>query len=89
MLANQDAESPQAVVESIGGAVDAFVEAATRSGDDELASHTTDYRAAIDEYATASGIDAREAANEADIALDRAGSRCSELGATNVFPTAP
>jgi hypothetical protein len=38
-------------------------------------------------YLEMEGIDAREAGNDANVALDRAGARCAELGAANVFPT--
>jgi hypothetical protein len=89
VLANQDGAMPQAVVEAIGAPLDAFVDTAEGSGDEELADHAAAYRSAVDDDATASGIDAREAANEADIALDRAGQRCRQLGATTVVPTDP
>jgi hypothetical protein len=40
-------------------------------------------------WRTGDGIGAREAGGDADIALDRAGARCLELGATNDFPQQP
>jgi hypothetical protein len=40
-------------------------------------------------YLTDDGIDAREAGNDADVALDRSIERCVELGAPNDFSEEP
>jgi hypothetical protein len=57
--------------------------------DRRLAELARTYREAFAEYLEGNGIDAREAGNEADIALDRSAERCMQLGATNSFPTQP
>jgi hypothetical protein len=86
VLSVRSATSAQEVQTALDGPLAAFVEAADQSGDGRLAelAHTYDSRFA--DYLQGSGIDARQAGNEADIALDRAGARCTELGAANVFP---
>jgi hypothetical protein len=60
----------------------AFVAAAERSGDGRLAELSHTYHSRFSEYVQGDS----EAGNDADIALDRAGARCTELGAANVFP---
>jgi hypothetical protein len=40
-------------------------------------------------HLTDDGIDAREAGNDADVALDRSIERCVELGAPDDFPEEP
>ncbi|MGH9209221.1 MAG: hypothetical protein ACRD2C_00900 [Acidimicrobiales bacterium] len=70
-------------------ALDAFMEAAEESGDDRLAELATTASDAFSIYVTGDGIDAREAGNDVDIALDRTAERCIELGATNDFPEEP
>jgi hypothetical protein len=89
VLASQDVETHEGFVEIVAAPLSAFVDAASASGDDELAAQAATYRASLERFAASTGIDAREAANEADIALDRAGLRCLELGATNSFPQQP
>jgi hypothetical protein len=81
--AQTDAETIEEAADVIEGPLARFVEAAEASADDELAELAHAYEEAFSAYRTGDGLDAREAGNDADIALDRAGARCIELGATN------
>jgi hypothetical protein len=83
----QLATTPQEVRTAVQGPLTAFVDAAAESGDGPLADFARTYESRLSDYLEADGIDAREAGNDADIALDRAGARCAELGASNDFPT--
>ncbi len=85
----RDADSLDEVRESVEPAMDAFVDAAEGSGDEQLEEQATTAAERFDVYLTGDGIDAREAGNDADIALDRAIERCIEVGATNDFPQEP
>jgi hypothetical protein len=84
-----DAGSAAEVRDVVQAPLDAFAATAASSGDGRLAELARTYREAFAEYLEGNGIDAREAGNEADIALDRSAERCMQLGATNSFPTQP
>jgi hypothetical protein len=88
ILDAQEATDPKAI-ESIRPPFDDFVTAADASGDGSLSDLASTAHDAFDTYLTRSGIERREAGNDADIALDRAIARCVELGATNSFPRQP
>ncbi len=85
----RDADSLDEVRESVEPAMDAFVDSAEGSGDEQLEEQATNAAEHFDVYLTGDGIEAREAGNDADIALDRSIERCVELGATNDFPQEP
>jgi hypothetical protein len=84
-----DAVSVDEVRDAVQAPIDAFSTAASSSGDERLAELARTADESFTEYLTGSGIDAREAGNEADIAVDRSAERCTQLGATNTFPTQP
>jgi hypothetical protein len=84
-----DASSADEVRDVVQAPLDAFSAAAASSGDVRLAQLARTYDEAFTEYLEGDGIGAREAGNEADIALDRSAERCVQLGATNSFPTQP
>jgi hypothetical protein len=81
------ATTPQEVRTAVQSSLAAFVAAADGSGDDPLAGFAHTYESRFADYLEAEGIDANEAGNEANTALDRAGARCTELGAANEFPS--
>jgi hypothetical protein len=83
----QLATTPQEVRTAVQDPLAAFVDAADESGDGPLADFAHTYESRFSDYLETEGIDAREAGNDADIALDRSGARCAELGASNDFPT--
>jgi primase-polymerase (primpol)-like protein len=89
ILGVADANSAAEVRDAVQAPLDAFSAAATSSGDDRLAELARTADESFSEYVDGSGIDAREAGSEADIALDRSVERCTQLGATNSFPTQP
>lgn len=68
---------------------DAFRQAAMDSGDPDLAGFAETASDRFEVYLSGQGIDAREAGNDFDIALDRSMERCVVLGATNDFPQEP
>lgn len=80
-LTVQSASTVDEVEEALAAPVGAFVEAAKSSGDDGLADLAATYEENFDTYLDAEGLDSREAADDVDITLDRAGQRCIELGA--------
>jgi hypothetical protein len=84
-----DASSTGEVRDAVQAPLDAFSAAAASSGDERLADLARTADESFAEYLAANGIDAREAGNEADIAIDRSAERCTQLGATNSFPTQP
>ena len=86
VLSVRSATTSQEVQAAVEKPLSAFVSAADRSGDRGLADLGHTYDSRLSAYLTAEGINARAAGNDANIALDRAGERCSELGATNNFP---
>ena len=86
VLSVRSATTSQEVQAAVEKPLSAFVSAADRSGDRGLADLGHTYDSRLSTYLTAEGINARAAGNDANIALDRAGERCSELGATNNFP---
>ena len=81
------ATTPQEVRAAVQQSLAAFVAAADGSGDEPLANFAHTYDSRFSDYLEAEGIDARAAGNDANIALDRAGARCTELGAPNDFPS--
>jgi hypothetical protein len=89
ILESNDAATTEEFVAAVEEPLDAFVEAARSSGDGRLAELAETYENKVAVWNTGDGIDAREAAGDADIALDRAGARCLKLGATNDFPQQP
>jgi hypothetical protein len=89
ILGVADATSADEVRDAVQAPLDAFSAAATSSGDARLAELARTADASFTEYVDGTGIDAREAGNDADIALDRSAERCTQLGATNSFPTQP
>ncbi|HEY7069924.1 MAG TPA: hypothetical protein VH479_07425 [Acidimicrobiales bacterium] len=89
ILESSDATTTAQFVAGVSEPLDAFVAAAGSSGDDKLAELAEIYSREFATWSTSSGIDAREARGNADVALDRAGARCLELGATNDFPQQP
>jgi hypothetical protein len=89
ILESSDATTTAQFVAGVTEPLDAFVAAAGSSGDDRLAELAETYGRELTTWSTSSGIDAREARGNADVALDRAGARCLELGATNDFPQQP
>jgi hypothetical protein len=86
VLSVRSATTSQEVQVAVEKPLAAFVSAADVSGDKELADLGHTYDSKFSEYLSADGVDARAAGNDANIALDRAGQRCSALGATNSFP---
>lgn len=86
VLSVRSATTSQAVRSAVEKPLSAFVGAAERSGDRGLADLGHIYDSRFSAYLDGEGIDARAAGDDANIALDRAGERCSELGATNNFP---
>lgn len=84
-----DATTPQEIRDGVDGPLDAFTAAAMSSGDDRLEELADIARERFDVYLDAEGLDAREAGNDANVALDRAAERCLELGADNDFPQDP
>jgi hypothetical protein len=84
-----NAGSAGEVRDAVQAPLDAFSAAAAASGDERLAEHARTADESFAEYLAGKGIDSREAGNEADIALDRSAERCTQLGATNSFPTQP
>ncbi|HWM20555.1 MAG TPA: hypothetical protein VNO51_12765 [Ilumatobacteraceae bacterium] len=91
VLTIQSASTVEEVEETLAAPIAAFVEAAETSGDEELAELAATYEANFDEYLDAEGLDAREAADDVDVTLDRAAQRCIELGAMerDEFPQQP
>jgi hypothetical protein len=89
ILGAADANSAYDVRDAVQAPLNAFTAAAAASGDDRLAELARTADESFDDYLAGNGIDAREAGNEADIALDRSAERCGQLGATNSFPTQP
>jgi hypothetical protein len=85
LLSVRSARTSQDVQTAIEKPLSAFVNAADLSGDKGLAELGHTYDSRFSAYLNAEGIDARAAGNDANIALDRAGERCSQLGATNNF----
>lgn len=85
----RDVESLQEFADAIEEPTARLIEEAEASGDDRLADLAHTYEEGLSIYRTGDGIDAREAGNNADIAMDRAMLRCTELGATNDFPQEP
>lgn len=83
----RDAQTASEVSATVQPAIDAFVEAADDSGDDRLAGLATTVDDSFSAYL--SGGDSAAARNTVDSALDGAGARCIELGATNDFPEEP
>ena len=86
VLSVRSATTAQDVRTAVEKPLSAFVSAADVSGDRGLANLGHIYDSRFSAYVDGGGIDARAAGNDANIALDRAGERCSELGATNNFP---
>jgi hypothetical protein len=84
-----NASSADEVRTAVQAPLDAFSAAAASSGDARLAELARTADESFTEYLVGNGIDAREAGNEADIAIDRSAERCTQLGATNSFPTQP
>ena len=86
VLSVRSATTSHEVQSAVGEPLASFVGAADLSGDKNLADlgHTFDSK--FSAYLNTGGIDARAAGNDANLALDLAGERCSELGATNNFP---
>lgn len=84
-----DASSADEVRDAVQAPLDAFSAAAASSGDERLAELARTADESFTEYLAGDGIDAREARNEADVAIDRSAERCTQLGATNSFPTQP
>ena len=87
VLSVRSATVAQEVQTAIDEPLAAFVAAADQSGDERLAELAHSYDSRFSDYLEGGGIDAREAASDANVALDRAGARCSELGTTNDFPS--
>jgi hypothetical protein len=88
VLSVGSATTAQEVEAAIAAPLAAFITASDKSGDDLLAELAHTYDSKFSTYLQG-GSDAAGAGEDANVALDRAGARCSELGATNVFPTAP
>jgi len=89
LLSVHDATTATEVRAAVDDPLTAFAQAAGDAGDAKLEEHAQTARASFRTYTTGGGIDARAAQNEFDVALDRAGARCIELGATNDFPEEP
>lgn len=89
ILGAADANSADEVRDAVQAPLDAFTAAAASSGDGRLADFARTADESFTEYVAGNGIDAREAGNAADTALDRSAVRCTQLGATNSFPTQP
>ncbi len=90
ILGAGSAQTPDDVRAAVEEPFQSFVDEADASGDDQLTELAHLAQARFDVYLTsADGLDAREAGNDADIALDRAIQRCLELGATTEFPEEP
>lgn len=84
-----DANSADEVRDAVQAPLDEFSAAAASSGDQRLAELALTADESLAEYLAGNGVDAREAGNDADIALDRSAERCTQLGAANSFPTQP
>lgn len=68
----------------------AFLDAAETSGDDRLADLAETYDEAFSTaYLHRNGADDEQAVDDANSALDRSATRCTELGADNDFPQDP
>ena len=90
VLAVRNAQTRAEVRARVEEPYDSFVAAADAAGDNRLAGFAHQARGRFDAYLTATdSLDAREAGDEADIALDRAARRCVQLGATTDFPEEP
>jgi hypothetical protein len=89
LLSVGSATTAQQVKTAIDEPLAAFVTAASDSGDERLTELAATYETSFGSYLEGEGLDAREAGNEADVALDRAGQRCMELGASNDFLQEP
>lgn len=89
MLGAGDSDTQAEFGHAIDPAVKAFVRAARSSGDDRLSDLGRTYARNLNIYLTDKTLDAREAGNNADLALDRAAERCTELGFTGEFPQEP
>jgi hypothetical protein len=83
VLSVRSATTVQEVQNAIDEPLAAFVAAADQSGDGRLAELAHTYDSRFSAYLQG---DDSDAGDEADIALDHAGARCTELGAANVFP---
>jgi hypothetical protein len=88
VLDAQDAETVDEIAATIQPAVDSLVEAADASGDQSLSELAATIHDAFETYLTGAA-DSREAQAAANLALDRAGGRCIELGYTKGFPEEP
>jgi hypothetical protein len=84
-----NASSTDEVRAAVQAPLVAFSAAAASSGDERLAELARTADESFTDYLADNGIDAREAGNEADIAIDRSAERCAQLGATSSFPTQP
>jgi hypothetical protein len=83
VLSLRSATTAQEVQTAIETPLAAFVAAADRSGDKRLADLAHTYDSRFSAYLEG---DASDAGNDANVALDRAGARCIELGAADDFP---
>jgi hypothetical protein len=89
ILEARSATSADEVRDTVGPVFEDFVDAAQDSGDQTLGDLSSTAAERFEVYLTDDGIDAREAGNDADVALDRSIERCVELGAPNDFPEEP
>ncbi len=80
-----EATTAQEVRDAVAGPLDAFVDAARGSGDDQLEDLANTAAEAYPSYLA--GDD--HAGETADVAIDMAAKRCIDLGATNDFPEEP
>jgi Iap family predicted aminopeptidase len=84
VLSLQSATTAQEIRNAIDAPLAAFVTAADHSGDTRLAEFAHTYDSRFSDYLARED---NEAGTDANIALDQAGARCIELGATNNFPS--
>lgn len=84
------AQSPADVRAGVEEPFAAFVDAAEKTGDERLIDLANRAQSRFEVYVTSpDGLDSREAGDDFDIALDRSGLRCIELGAAVDFPHEP
>ena len=85
----RSADSLEEVRDAVSSETKDFRAAADDSGDRRLAELSRTYEDRFQTYLEKTGIDGREAGNDASIALDRAAARCIDLGYDGEFPEQP
>jgi hypothetical protein len=90
ILSAQSVGTTDAIVELVEEPFADFAEGADALGDEELAELAQQAQERFDVYLTADDpLVSREAADDADIVLDRSIQRCVELGSSVEFPRQP